>query len=146
MNPVIEKLESWIEELQRKEDFESIEEKSNHIGLINQIDLAIQRIELCKKWEIYPKSIIKELPQTDVTEYRIMEKAITSNIGRRLSLRAVNPYIFTEGILSLSNRQTHSKQPCTRHCIPLDLLTLRFTRSMLQALYLQKLSHPLQAN
>lgn len=72
MNPAIEKLNEWIDELRRRTEFSSLEEKAEHIGLINQIDLAIQRIQLCEKWGIYPKSIIKELPETDVAEYRIM--------------------------------------------------------------------------
>ncbi|MFL0798777.1 MAG: hypothetical protein K6L73_14945 [Cellvibrionaceae bacterium] len=80
MNSAIQKLKEWQDELQRKADFDSIEAKANHIGLINEIDLAIKRIEICEKWEIFPKSIIKELPSTEVTEYRIMDDGESDNI------------------------------------------------------------------
>ena len=73
MNPAVEKLKGWIKELESLSEFSSIEEKAEHIGLINQIDTSIKRIELCEKWGIYPKSIVKKLPYTDVTEYRIVD-------------------------------------------------------------------------
>ncbi len=73
MNPAIEKLKVWIEELDARSEFSSIEEKAEHTGLINQIDTAIKSIKLCDKWGIYPMSIIKELPETNVTEYRIVD-------------------------------------------------------------------------
>ena len=62
-----------IVELELKNDFSSLEEKANNIGLINQIKLAIKQIQICEKWGIYPSSIIKQLPPTEVTEYRIMD-------------------------------------------------------------------------
>lgn len=51
-----------------------LQERADLIGLINELDLACQRLELCEKWRIYPHSIIKTLPiERANSEYRIMD-------------------------------------------------------------------------
>ena len=65
MNPAIEKLNEYIDELKRRDTFESLEEKANHIGLINQIEVAIGNLKLCQKYEIYPRSLVSVLPKTE---------------------------------------------------------------------------------
>jgi hypothetical protein len=65
MNPAIQKLEEYISELQGITRFQSVEEKANHIGLINRIETAIGNLKLCEKYEIYPGSLVNVLPETE---------------------------------------------------------------------------------
>ena len=65
MNPAIQKLEEYLVELNKVSEFKSIEEKATHIGLINQIDVAIGNLKLCEKYEIYPGSLVSIMPETE---------------------------------------------------------------------------------
>jgi hypothetical protein len=51
---IVSYLSLWKEELAKKTDFVTIEEKANQIGLINSIDIAIARLKLCEKYDINP--------------------------------------------------------------------------------------------
>ncbi|MCE2573904.1 hypothetical protein [Motilimonas eburnea] len=64
MNPAILKLTSYIQELEEKTEFDTLEEKAEHIGLIIQIKDAIGQLELCEKHGITGGSLVNELPET----------------------------------------------------------------------------------
>jgi hypothetical protein len=59
------------------------ENLSRLIGAINEIDLACKRLELCEQWGIFPKSIVRALPQQKCengsSDYRIMEDCETES-------------------------------------------------------------------
>ena len=65
MNPAILKLQEYLTELNSVCEFKSIEEKAEHIGLINQIEVAIGNLKLCEKHEIYPGSLVSIMPETE---------------------------------------------------------------------------------
>ena len=65
MNPAINKLKEYLATLQAITEFESLNKKAEHIGLINQIDTAIGNLELCEKHGIVPGSLISVLPETE---------------------------------------------------------------------------------
>ena len=65
MNPAIKKLEEYLTQLQEITEFESLNEKAEHIGLINQIDSAIGNLKQCEKYNIVPASLISVLPETE---------------------------------------------------------------------------------
>jgi len=48
---------------------------SQLVGQINELDLACQQLQLCEKWGIFPRSIIRALPPTRCEDsgYRVMD-------------------------------------------------------------------------
>jgi hypothetical protein len=81
MNLVIEKLNAWL-----KETNQELEKDNKNIELhelASQIDLAMQRIQFCEEYGIYPKSIIYKLPEQSCrsasSEYRVVEDVETEN-------------------------------------------------------------------
>ena len=81
MNPAIERLKAYIAELRTVTTFSSIEEKASHIGLINQIELAIGNLELCEKHGIFPGSLVSVLPEAESSHfgYRVVHDCESSN-------------------------------------------------------------------
>jgi len=81
MEMVIEKLNNWLNEV-RAQLTESPKNIELH-ELASQIDLAIQNIQLCEKYGILPKSIIKQLPaqlcKSQSSDYRILEDLESEN-------------------------------------------------------------------
>ena len=65
MNPAIEKLQSYLIELEAFNDFSSIEAKAEHLGLINQIKSSIGKLELCENYGINSESLVCVLPETE---------------------------------------------------------------------------------
>ncbi len=65
MNPAIEKLGEYLVELSAVKDFESIEAKAEHLGLINQIKSSICQLQLCDKFGINAGSLVSVLPKTE---------------------------------------------------------------------------------
>ena len=55
------------------------ENLSRLIGLMNELDLACKRLELCERWHIFPRSMILALPpkRDQYNQYRIMEDCDT---------------------------------------------------------------------
>jgi len=65
MNPAIMKLNECLAELDAASEFSSVEEKAEHIGLINQIKSSIGQLELCEKYGINAASLVSVLPETE---------------------------------------------------------------------------------
>ena len=65
MNPAIEKLTSYVSELEQIQDFASLEAKAEHIGKINLVKNAIGQLYLCDKYEINASSLVNVLPPTE---------------------------------------------------------------------------------
>lgn len=65
MNPAITKLNEFLSELKSVNDFSSLEEKAEHIGLMNIIKSAIGQIDLCEKFGINAGSLVSVLPETE---------------------------------------------------------------------------------
>lgn len=81
MKIVIEKLNQWLDEVKSR-----LEDDPKNIELhekASQIDIAIKNIQLCEKYGILPKSIIKRLPEqtcrSSSSDYRILEDVETEN-------------------------------------------------------------------
>ena len=59
------------------------ENLSRLIGMASEIDLACQRLEVCEKWGIFPRSIVRALPpqkcESGSSDYRIMEDCETEH-------------------------------------------------------------------
>jgi hypothetical protein len=59
------------------------ENLSRLIGMMSEIDIACKRLDLCEKWRIFPKSIVRALPaqkcESGSSDYRIMEDCETEN-------------------------------------------------------------------
>jgi len=64
MNPAIEKLHNYLGDLEAVNDFDSIEAKAEHIGIINQVKSAIGQLELCDNFGINAASLVSVLPET----------------------------------------------------------------------------------
>jgi len=64
-NPAIEKLKQYLEELEAKQSFDSVEAKAEHIGLINQVKASIGQLQLCEKHGINSASLVSVLPETE---------------------------------------------------------------------------------
>ena len=64
-NPAIRKLEKYLEELESSHEFDSLEEKAEHIGLINQIRSSIGQLQICEKYGIESGSLVSVLPETE---------------------------------------------------------------------------------
>ena len=81
LNPAIKILVEYLAQLKTIDEFCSIQEKANHIGKMNQIDTAIQQIQLCEKNGILGGSIINKLPNsTDIHfQYVIAHENESSN-------------------------------------------------------------------
>lgn len=69
MNPVIEKLTEYLAELKARKDFASLEEKANHIGVINQVSDAIGKLKLCEAHGITSGSLVSTLPETETPNF-----------------------------------------------------------------------------
>ena len=69
MNPAISKLVEYLEELEAIDEFESIEEKAGHIGLLNQIEIAIGQIQLCEEHGISSGSLVSVLPEPETPNF-----------------------------------------------------------------------------
>ena len=65
MNPAITKLNEFLSELKSVNDFPSLEDKAEHIGLMNIIKSAIGQIDLCEKFGINAGSLVSVLPETE---------------------------------------------------------------------------------
>lgn len=65
MDPAITRLNEYLMELEKVTDFKSIEDKANHIGIINQLKNSIGLLELCEKNQISAGSLVNQLPETD---------------------------------------------------------------------------------
>jgi hypothetical protein len=54
---------------------------SRLVGEMNELDLACQQLELCERWGILPRSIIRALPTTrcEGSEYRVMDDCETDD-------------------------------------------------------------------
>ncbi|CAN5358131.1 hypothetical protein BH09VER1_BH09VER1_29060 [soil metagenome] len=63
MDQVIAHLQCWKTELSIQTGFNSIEEKANHIGLVNSIEVAIKQLELCRTYGINPGSWVCVFPE-----------------------------------------------------------------------------------
>lgn len=64
MNPAVEKLKQYLEELEARESFETIEEKAEHFGKVIQVRSSIGQLELCEKFEIHAGSLVSVLPES----------------------------------------------------------------------------------
>ncbi|EMK3376747.1 hypothetical protein V8073_004856 [Vibrio parahaemolyticus] len=64
MNPAIKQLKKYIVELEAINEFDSIEEQAENIGLIIQIKSSIKQLELCEKYGINGGSLVSVLPET----------------------------------------------------------------------------------
>ena len=64
MNPAIEQLKKYVTELEALNEFDSIEAKAEHIGLIIQIKSSIKQLELCDKYGVNSGSLVSVLPET----------------------------------------------------------------------------------
>ena len=72
---VLNHLEAWkADEESLLESMDTIEKKADQIGLINEIDTAIQRIELCEKYGIFGASKFLVMPDaySASVSYRIV--------------------------------------------------------------------------
>ncbi len=56
MDQVIAYLQNWRTEISTRTSFDSIQEKAEHIGLMNSIEVAIKQLELCRTYGINPAS------------------------------------------------------------------------------------------
>ncbi len=65
MNPAIEKLYEYLSELNAVVEFDCLEAKAEHIGLINQIKSSIGQLELCESFGINAGSLVSVLPETE---------------------------------------------------------------------------------
>jgi hypothetical protein len=63
MENVITHLQDWKIELSKRTVFESIQDKAEHIGLLNSIDVAVKQLELCKTYGINPNSWFCVFPE-----------------------------------------------------------------------------------
>jgi hypothetical protein len=63
MELVIAHLQHWRTELSSRTDFHSIQEKAEHIGLVNSIEVAIKQLELCRTYGINPGSWFCVFPE-----------------------------------------------------------------------------------
>ncbi|ARN21750.1 hypothetical protein [Piscinibacter gummiphilus] len=54
---------------------------SQLVGMMNELDLACQQLQLCEKWGIVPRSIIRVMPPTrcEDSEYRVMDDCESDN-------------------------------------------------------------------
>ncbi|WNO10626.1 hypothetical protein [Teredinibacter sp. KSP-S5-2] len=78
-----EPLDFLIEELEalsKIEEFGSIKEKAEHIGLMNRYETAIDRLRICEEFEITGGSIVKKLPDNGIHFlYRVVCENESSN-------------------------------------------------------------------
>ncbi|OZG72621.1 hypothetical protein BTA51_13915 [Hahella sp. CCB-MM4] len=65
MNPAIENLTSYLQQLEQIEEFDSLEAKAEHIGKINLIKNAIGQLHLCEMYGINSGSLVSVLPETE---------------------------------------------------------------------------------
>ena len=72
MNPAVVVLETHLKALEEKSDFQSLEEKAEHIGLITQIKDSIAQLNLCDKYGITGSSLINVLPETSSIEHQFV--------------------------------------------------------------------------
>ena len=86
MENVINKLRAWAEEIAndlRQESLSDSQRRADLIALRSEISCAVQRLVLCEKWGINPRSRIQVLPaqkcRTPSSEYRIMEDCETDD-------------------------------------------------------------------
>jgi hypothetical protein len=86
MDNTIQRLNAWVEEtVKRLQEVppSDLRQCADLINLKTEIELAVGRLELCEKWGIYPKSIIRALPQqkcqTPSSDYRIVEDCETND-------------------------------------------------------------------
>lgn len=107
MNQAILKLTSYIQELEEKTKFDTLEEKAEHIGLIIQIKDAIGQLELCEKHGISGGSLVNELPETGTTHHQFVvahqNESTNPEIGRR-SCSMVAKFDFLRVTWLLENR------------------------------------------
>ena len=69
MNPAINNLNEYLVELESITEFDSIEKKAEHFGVINQVRNSIGQIELCEKNEINASSLVNQLPEVESEEF-----------------------------------------------------------------------------
>jgi hypothetical protein len=74
--PIIQHLAEWHASLACQTVFPSVEQKAEHIGLMNRIETAMARLKLCEKHDIYTGAWICVLPpvayQNAIPEYRVV--------------------------------------------------------------------------
>ncbi len=63
MEKVIAHLQNWHMELSALTRFDSIQEKTEHIGLLNSIEVAVKQLELCRTYGINPNSWFCVFPE-----------------------------------------------------------------------------------
>ncbi len=63
MEKVIAHLEQWKLELSTRTSFDSTEDKADHIGLMNSIEVAIKQLGLCRTYGINPSSWFCVFPE-----------------------------------------------------------------------------------
>ncbi len=62
MKEAIEILIENLEMLKQVDEFSSIEKKAEHYGLMNRLEMAIDQLRLCDKYEITGGSLVNQLP------------------------------------------------------------------------------------
>ena len=63
MEHVIAHLQNWMVELSARTSFASTQDKADHIGLVNSIEVAIKQLELCRTYGINPSSWFCVFPE-----------------------------------------------------------------------------------
>ena len=86
MKNVLEHLNTWASDIAhalRKQSPADVQQHADLIALKTEIEAAIGRLELCERWGITSKSMVRELPiqktRSPSSEYRIMEDCETEN-------------------------------------------------------------------
>ena len=81
MKEALEIIEEKLSELRLRADFNSIEEKAEHYGLIARYEMAVDRLKLCDKYEVTGGSIVKKLPDSGNIQfcYKVVHENESSN-------------------------------------------------------------------
>jgi hypothetical protein len=72
MNPAISILQKHVVELEKKIDFDSLEGKAEHLGMIIQIEDSINQLALCEKYGITGGSLVNVMPETSSIHHQFV--------------------------------------------------------------------------
>ena len=81
MKEALDLIQDKLDFLRERIEFESIEEKAEHYGLMNRYEVAIDRLKLCDKYEITGGSMVKQLPESGNVDfcYKVVHDNESSN-------------------------------------------------------------------
>jgi hypothetical protein len=99
MKEAIDVIKEKLSELRERTQFDSIEEKSEHYGLINRYEMAIDRLNLCESYRITGGSIVNQLPDSgDIHQcFKVVHECESSDPCNWIEVEFENRKITLEG-------------------------------------------------